>query len=128
MKSDLTKALVDVLVRKGYLSADDVIEIEGAGDIAKKERKFSPEFVSAWKLYPSREGYKVGKLPAYTEWKKLGLDRDSELRERVIGCIYSLIRSGTIPKDMHRWLKAEPWHDESAPIVKRVSTVLEEEW
>ena len=81
------------------------------------------EFEEFWKLYPERNGKRIGKSAALAKFKKL----DPENRCLIINAVKNyaaseMISKGIGIKDPHRWLRDgkgdEPWRDWLTPEVK----------
>lgn len=71
---------------------------------------YSDSFEATWKLYPKRNGKKVGKFKAANEWKKLSLDEQrlayADIKARNMSGGWEFV------KDMERYLKYRGWEDE----------------
>jgi len=84
----------------------------------KKEKnfengKYTENFESFWKSYPPRDGRKLGKAKAFTEFEKVPEDRLSDL----LRAVRHLRESAQKPKDAERFLridrktKTAPWEE-----------------
>lgn len=84
--------------------------------------KYTPDFTVFWKNFPTRNGQKVGKFKAFTEWRALGLDHDTELRERIMTALNGQVNRAIASKgkgefyspfpDAERWLRDRKWEDD----------------
>ena len=80
---------------------------------SKKAVSYSDNFESFWKLYPARNGRKTGKALAAIEFEKIDPKRYRDLRL----AINNLSASDQLPKDAHRFLRADrktnvaPWEE-----------------
>lgn len=70
------------------------------GDVDEAAEQFEEHF---WPTYPPRNGRKVEKGKALTQWRKLTLE---ERRRALIGA-RNLAASDTLPKDAHRFLRKD---------------------
>lgn len=87
-----------------------------------KRGVYSPAFEAWWKL----RAWGGSKKDAYQEWRGAGLERDDELRDRVVAATAAQIEHKAkqvaagvfVPqwKDAERWLKDERWDDNLEPI------------
>lgn len=87
-----------------------------------KRGVYSPAFEAWWKL----RAWGGSKKDAYQEWRGAGLERDDELREKVVAATAAQIEHKAkqqaagvfVPqwKDAERWLKDERWDDNLEPI------------
>lgn len=76
--------------------------------------EYTNDFEKTWKLYPKRNGKRVGKKPAFDQWKKLNLtDRRAayaDIRDRGSAGGWP-----TYIRDMERYLKRREWEDDWTP-------------
>ena len=77
---------------------------------------YSDDFENAWKAYPMRNGSKVGKKPAYAQWK---IALRTETPESLLTVVRKFADSdiatrenGRYVRDMSRWLRDRGWEDE----------------
>lgn len=73
--------------------------------------EYTDNFERAWKAYPARNGRKVGKKPAFNQWKKL----TAEQKAAAFADIEKRNRQqlwGKYIRDMQRYLRDAGWEDE----------------
>ena len=83
--------------------------------------EYTDDFEKTWKLYPKRNGKRVGKKPAFDQWKKLNL----EDRRAAYADIRDRGNAGGWPtyiRDMERYLKRREWEDDWSP--QRVTNAI----
>lgn len=75
---------------------------------------YSSEFEQVWKPYPGRNGRKVNKPAAFKAYKE-SLKRTTH--EQIVSTILLFAKTRTaidgFAPDMHRWLKTDPWDDDT---------------
>ena len=75
---------------------------------------YTDNFERAWEAYPKRNGRKVGKKPAFNQWKKM----TAEERRAAFSDIEKRNRQqlwGKYIRDMQRYLRDAGWQDEIEP-------------
>lgn len=76
-------------------------------------------FEEFWKHYPKRNGKKIGKDQAHSDWRRLN---NTERREAMVGVVHyrAACDSGTtLAKDAFRWLRGKTfrdWQEPAAPL------------
>ncbi|MDP1769695.1 MAG: hypothetical protein Q8L74_12970 [Nitrospirota bacterium] len=87
------------------------------------------DFETFWKLYPARNGKRIGKPEAIAKWERL----DVNDRQQVLVAIQNyaesnLVSKGIGIKDPHRWLRIgkdnEPWREWIEPESKQTGKEL----
>lgn len=83
---------------------------------APKQDPFPELFTAFWKLYPMRNGHRVGKSKAFALWQEI----PAADREKLLPAVTNYAKSLTIPakdgftpapRDAERFLKADWWRD-----------------
>lgn len=73
------------------------------------------EFAEFWKLYPPRNGKKLDRAKAATQWAKLSAAQ----RERAFVGVGHYAASSELPKDAHRWLRDGAFDEWQTPALPR---------
>ena len=72
-----------------------------------RKPKYSEAFEAFWATYPPRNGVKVGKPGASTEFDNIDPGRHEDL-SRATEHLVSAVAAGQLPKDAKRWLRIDP--------------------
>lgn len=90
-------------------------DIARADDLLEKTRGNGKDyrFEDAWKVYPSRNGRKIGKAVALKEWCKLTYAEKCRAWQ---ACQNMARECPPFPPDMNRWLKDHKWDDWAEPL------------
>ena len=69
------------------------------------------DFEAFWKLYPARNGRKIGKKQAIEQWNKLDPDSQTKVLEAVSAYSEHLAGTDRPAKDAFRWIRDQNWLD-----------------
>jgi hypothetical protein len=87
---------------------------------------YSDDFENAWKMYPMRNGSRVGKKPAFAQWKNAVRTEapESILKavERFAASDIATRENGRYVRDMSRWLRDRGWEDDLDVKIPKTET------
>jgi hypothetical protein len=97
-----------------YIRSDLVKERHGVDLFGAASNQIeTKEFETLWDIWPKRNGVKVGKAQALTQYSKIIRSGVSETTILKAANAYAQ-KCGEMPKDLHRWLKHGIYNDFAA--------------